>query len=291
MLVPPIEQGWNGLHHDAAVGIRAALDAVDRIAGAGLPDQSQPAPRDTLLAAERARLRDLVTSIDPKSYADDPGFSVAINRVLAVLREPEVSESAPDSENAYARQARLQATNHLVATLHGRSTPCRCPACSGPESVAAPSVGTGTPAEERQRITDAIRAEMLPINSRYVGTTEAATGYLDGLSAALGIVGEGDVPAEAVSGGSGHADRQHAEERLALAERHARQARVDAGLFAGQRDVALAEVARYRAAIEAAVNSIRHDLLDIDDVPDIDETRGQLRQATIRLAAALGDGA
>jgi hypothetical protein len=66
------EQGAMANPRDAAAAVgRAVFDAVSED-----------------LAAERARLRDLVTSLDPKSYAQDPGFSVAISRVLAVLDEP-----------------------------------------------------------------------------------------------------------------------------------------------------------------------------------------------------------
>lgn len=76
---PAGSPGLRSAVYDAAVG--SIEDSRDRALAMVAINRASPA----LLAAERARLRDLVTSIDPKSYARDPGFSVAISRVLDVL--------------------------------------------------------------------------------------------------------------------------------------------------------------------------------------------------------------
>lgn len=352
--------------------------------GPGLPGTGRTmAENDDLLAAERARLRDLVTGIAPKSYADDPGFSVAISRVLAVLREPEATDRIRPELPAgwYHRhgtdeetgrrftycEARGPVRAHCVRPKHGEDqgghqwawftledrTEAESayvandgqPAVTDPtygridadlqrtaeklaprslgervaientlqarrqaESVAAPSVGTGTTLPEALGLTEAQEADR---------RSKLRSG-LDAISRAerAPSVGTG-TPAEAVSGGSGHAERQGDAgwdgppddfQRGPLGGRvdHEVQEAYTAGLEQCQRRAVAAEteverltaeVARYRVAIEkvrVGIGPLRQHAQLVRSNPAertyADGVNAACDLVEADLAAALGDG-
>lgn len=255
-----------------ADGVRYAIvHHAERVARlAAEPTIAADQSRHSLSRGELlAELRRRVCAIPAGSYAGDPGFSVAISRVLDVLRD-----GAPPLPPLTKVQYGLRSVSgHIVApfadqaqaagaAFTGDRVVCRRVAewqdVGGPESVAEPSVGTGTTAEE-------------------------------------------------VSGGSGHAERQEvrpaeatmdqdaegtADQIERWAPRTAAVIRHRSGIVDLQRrhDALADEVARYQAAIEKALNELRPSIAGLNRTENINFHRHGLTRGRDVLAAALGDG-
>jgi hypothetical protein len=160
------------------------------------------------LAAARARLRDLVTRIDPKSYAADPGFGVAISRVLAVLTEPaapaeQCAHSAVAGEDVYpcsesASAEALTSVGYWKPVCDEHAKQYRDLRPRTPESVAAPSVGT--PVEPRTQAEIDILGELILRFGSHHRVTEAVRSVVDSAPSAPSVGTW--TPAEEVSAGS-----------------------------------------------------------------------------------------
>jgi len=278
-----------------------------------------------------AEVRARVLAIPAGSYRRDLGFDAAISRVLQVLEEfagqLEGSTglvSAADSAPPQVEPSRLGNDDDQVTVIRGDGSPldrllgyvandacgdctehgdqpCRV-GCStaGAETPAAPSSGTGTP------------AEALSTRAARDATTMRGPGGWDGPDRYF--------PAEAVSGGSGDAERQESAEVARLTDRLAESERERTELFVEAtaahresvqiiRDQAR-EVARYRAAVEQAMPRLVYASSPTMGLPagrDAAEFASEAtelmarealrncilnaRDAKAYLAAALGDGA
>lgn len=362
-LIPPIAEGWNGLHNAADEAIPAALDALDRIARSSTPDQSPvPVPRDepndpgsayadTCGAADCNGLTVAVVDDDgwlpvcSRHEAEhaahrgtpEPLTLAGVFRALADVHAQAGSKSPvrmfTDAAEDAERDATNSQTDHPDPLLPGPGGRCpavlHCHETSGHDAT-EPSAGTGTPAEAVS--TAAVDPDL--VAARFPAAVEAAAeagfelSYPEEqwqrhagkqtqehyrmragtcLAAALPHL---PLRAEAVSGGSGHAERQGvlaslvrllvaAETEVArLAAEVARVERERNRALQGEAEMArrsselATEVARYRAAIEAhkavcdemAPTATGEGLLL--NWPDANAWDG----AKDALAAALGDG-
>lgn len=76
------------------------------------------------------------------------------------------TEPKPGSDEAYRLQARLQAENRLVATLHGRSDPCRCPDCAASPVLVGHPEPWFRETPESLALLEAERAEVAAVEAR-----------------------------------------------------------------------------------------------------------------------------
>lgn len=244
--------------------------------------------RAEAVAEERQRIeRELFMDTDGGWVPDDSVLPVGELRRLLAAGSVLVATPAEPAERHVCSGTPCPTQHHA---FYGQL--CNVPDCTEDYCIGAqePSAGTGTPAEEVSDWNDAHRYCNRGDGQCKCGRAEDATLHeMWEVAYSHGV--------EAVSGGSGHAERQEPAELTVLRRdiRHSLLKDVsvqvtDRWLADFAKLSAAAEIARCRATIESALSDLRAGVAGLNLTENINAHRRRLLRASVALAAALGDG-